>query len=571
MPELTPAHVVALAESLRLPMSSADQAEVTHRLNAFLDVLAPLSDLPIDGIEPLPALPEADAPAVAETAESASAGPRSSGPAAAAPRSRADADELAFMSAAQAAARLRRREISPVELVEAYLARVEALDPRLGAYITVCRDAALDAARAAERALTRGDSVGPLCGVPIAVKDQFWTRGVATTAGSRVLADFSPDEDATVIARLAASGAILLGKLNLSEFALGGTIAHPYGQPHNPWNAEREPGGSSSGSGIAASAALCSAALGEDTGGSIRSPASYCGVAGLRPTWGRVSRFGCVPVSWSMDAAGPLARSVEDCALLLGVIAGFDPRDPLTSRRPVPDYVGELRRGTGRLKVGVITELTEGEHTDPEVRRAVAEAAARLSRLGAEVQPVSLPLVPLAGGVFMALADSEGAGYHRRWLRERPGDYDVATRCRLLAAGMIPATLHQLALRARALIRREVLQALERHDLLLAPTQPTSAPPIAAGRAPLANGRDAGRRFFTRRSYSTPASLAGTPAISIPCGFTDGGLPIGLQLIGRPHGEPTVLRAAHAYESATDWHTRRPPLTTPGAPTARRP
>jgi aspartyl-tRNA(Asn)/glutamyl-tRNA(Gln) amidotransferase subunit A len=260
-----------------------------------------------------------------------------------------------------------------------------------------------------------------------------------------------------------------------------------------------------------------------------------------------------------MDAAGPLTRSVEDSALLLGVIAGHDPRDPFTSRRPVPDFLGALGGDLRGVRIGVIRELAESEDTDPEVRRAVTEAAAVLSRLGADVEPASLPLLASAGGVFMALADSDGAGWHQRWLRERPEEYDAATRRRLLAASLIPASLHQTAQRARALIREQVLAALARHDLLLAPAQPTPAPPIAANTAPVASGPDASRRFFTRRSYSTPASLAGTPALSVPCGLSAAGLPIGLQLVGRPWDEAAVLRAAHAYESATDWHARRPP------------
>jgi len=472
-------------------------------------------------------------------------------------------EDLAYLPAARAAALIRQRKLSAVDLVEAYLDRIAAVDGTLRAYITTCGDAALEAARERERALASGAAPGPLHGVPVAVKDQFHTRGIPTTAGSRLLRDFVPADDATVVERLARAGAILLGKLNLSEFALGGTIAHPFGQPRNPWDPEREPGGSSSGSGIAPAAALCSVALGEDTGGSIRSPASYCGLVGLRPTWGRVSRAGCIPVSWSMDAAGPLARTVEDAALLLGVIAGRDPRDPLTSDRRVPDYVGALGQGVRGLVIGAITELLDGEDTDPEVRAAVAAAAGVLSGLGVSVVPVSLPLVKVAGQIFMALADSEGAGYHRRWLRERPGEYDAATRRRLVTASLIPAALHGSAQRARHLVREQVLEALQRHDLLLCPTQPTVAPLIAAASAPITSGQGAGRRFFTRRSYSTPASLAGTPAISVPCGFSADGLPIGLQLIGRPYDEVTVLRAARAYETVTPWHTRRPHLDGP--------
>ena len=469
-------------------------------------------------------------------------------------------EHLVWLRATEAAALIRGKQLSPTDLVRAYLDRIDHLDGTLHAYIVVCREEALAAARAAEQALARGNVVGPLHGVPIAVKDQFHARGMATTAGSRVLAGSVAADDATIIARLRSAGAILLGKLNLSEFALGGTLDPPFGQPRNPWDRERDPGGSSSGSGVAAAAALASATLGEDTGGSVRSPAGWCGAVGLRPTWGLVSRHGTIPVSWSMDIAGPLTRSVEDCALLLGAIAGADPRDPLTSARPVPDYRAALRDDTRGLTIGVIRELCGSADTEGEVKAAVSAAAAQLASLGATVDEVSLPLLPLAGAVFMALADSEGAGLHARWLRERPLDYDAGTRRRLLTASLLPATLYHQAERARVLIRNQVWSALDRYDLLLAPTAPTPAPLIASTKAPLQSGDAAARRFFTRRSFTTPASLAGVPALSLPCGFTAGGLPIGLQLIGRRFEDATVLRAAHAYERSTPWHDRRPSL-----------
>jgi len=470
------------------------------------------------------------------------------------------ADDLAFSSVVELAGLVRARRVSPVELAQVYLARIERLDAKLGAYITVLREAAVAAARQAEATVMHGGTLGPLHGVPYAVKDQFDTAGVATTVGSRILEDNVPTEDATVIARLGAAGGILLGKLNLTEFALGGTRRFPFGQPRNPWNPDHDPGGSSSGSGIAVAAALCAASLGEDTGGSVRSPASWCGVVGLRPTWGRVSRHGSFPLSWSMDTAGPLTRTVEDAALMLQVIAGPDPRDPLTSRRPVPDYSAALNNGVRGLRIGIIRELTFGAETDGEVREAVSAAARRLEGLGAAVEETSLPLVLLAGAIFMALADADGAGVHQHWLRTRAMDYDEGTRRRLLTASLIPAAACQQAARARALLRAQIHGALARHDLLLCPTAHQAAPPIAAGQAPITSRAEVAGRFFTRRSYVTPAALAATPAIALPCGFTRAGLPISLQLIGRPFDEPTVLRAARAYEQATDWARRRPPV-----------
>jgi aspartyl-tRNA(Asn)/glutamyl-tRNA(Gln) amidotransferase subunit A len=467
--------------------------------------------------------------------------------------------ELAFAPAADLAARIRDKQLSPVALVREYLARIERLDGTLRAYITVCRDEALAEAERCERAIARGEAAGPLHGVPFAVKDQLDAAGTRTTAGSRLLPDRVSTADAPVVARLRAAGGILLGKLNLTEFALGGTRRFPFGQPRNPWNVDHDPGGSSSGSGIAAAAALAAVTLGEDTGGSIRSPASNCGAVGLRPTWGLVPRAGCVPLCWSMDAIGPVTRTVEDAALVLSVIAGPDARDPLMRQAPPPDVRSGLRDGVRGLRIGVVHELTLGAGTHAEARGAALAAADTFRALGATVDEISLPLVPLAGAVFMALADSEGAGAHQPWLRARAGEYDAATRRRLLAASLLPTAAYHQAARARALIARQVQEALTRYAVLLAPTQPGPAPRIANEQAPVASKEEAAARFFARRSYTTPFSLAAVPAISLPCGFTSAGLPIGLQLAGRRYDDATVLRAAWAYEDATDWHRRRPP------------
>jgi aspartyl-tRNA(Asn)/glutamyl-tRNA(Gln) amidotransferase subunit A len=552
MSALSPEQVQLLAAALDLSLSGDDLTEVTHRLNAFLVALAPLGDLPLASVEPVPAWtpvndaghPGVGAPPRAEPARAGSSG----------------GGAIAHRSATELAALIRTRDLSPVALVEAYLERIARLDGDLRAYITVCGDAALAEAGRAGAAVARGEAVGPLHGLPFAVKDQFDTAGVRTTSGSRLLAGHIPPGDAPVIARLRAAGGILLGKLNMTEFALGGTLDFPFGQPRNPWNRAHDPGGSSSGSGIAAAASLAALTLGEDTGGSVRSPAGWCGAVGLRPTWGLVPRAGCFPLSWSMDAAGPLTRTVEDAAVVLAAIAGPDPGDPLMRQAPPPDVVASLRAGVRGLRIGVIRELTVGADTAPEVSAAVLAAAEVLRGLGATVEQVSLPRLPLAGAVFMAIADSEGAGRHWRWLAERATEYDAGTRRRLVTAGLIPTALYHRATRARALIREQVLEALGRHDVLLAPTAPGTAPPIAQGQSPVTGSREAAERFFTRRSYTTPFSLAGTPAISLPCGISEARLPIGLQVAGRPFDDATVLRVAWAYEQATPWHRERPPL-----------
>ena len=467
-------------------------------------------------------------------------------------------DDRVYLSAARQAALIRIKQLSPVEMMRAYLERIDRLDGRLRAYITVTRETALAAAREAEHAVMAGGPLGPLHGVAFAVKDQFATRGVRTTAGSRLLADNVPGEDATVVARLIAAGGILLGKLNLTEFALGGTIHYPFGQPRNPWNTEHDTGGSSAGSGAAVAAALCAVALGEDTGGSVRSPASWCGVAGHRPTWGLVSRHGCIPLAWSLDAPGPLGRTVEDCALVLQIIAGHDPHDALTTRRPTPDYRAALTGDIRGLRVGVISELTTGPETDPEMRDGVLAATRVLADLGARVDDVSLPLIPRAGAAFMAICDSEGAARHLQTLRTRAGEYDEGTRRRLLAAALLPAGLVQKAQQARALIRAQIVEALRRHDVLVAPTSPRPAPTIANYTAPITSTAQAVTHFFTRRSFPTPASLAGVPAMAVPCGFSSRGLPLSLQILGRRFDDATVLRVGDAYERTTEWHRRRP-------------
>ncbi len=553
MPDLTPEHVRRLIASLDLSLSADDLDEVTHRLNAFFVGLAPLADLPLAAVEPVPAWMPPEGNAARSEIRDPRQPPREEG------EHERDAS-LAHRSATELAALIRNRQLSPVTLVEAYLERIARLDGELRAYITVCGDSALAEAKRAEAAVARGEARGPLLGLPFAVKDQFDTAGVRTTSGSRLLASHVPTADAPVIARLRAAGGILLGKLNMTEFALGGTLDFPFGQPRNPWNRAHDPGGSSSGSGIAAAASLAALTLGEDTGGSVRSPAGWCGAVGLRPTWGLVPRAGCFPLSWSMDAAGPLTRTVEDAAVVLGVIAGPHPGDSLMRQTTLPDVLAPLRSGARGLRIGVIQELTLGPDTDPEVSAAVLAAADELRRLGATVDEISLPLLPLAGAVFMAIADSEGAGRHWRWLAERGAEYDAGTRRRLLTAGLIPTALYHRATRARALIRAQVLEALGRHDVLLAPTAPRTAPLIAQMQAPVTGSGEAAARFFTRRSYTTPFSLAGTPAISVPCGLSRAGLPIGLQIAGRSFDEATVLGVAWAYEQATPWHRERPPL-----------
>ena len=468
--------------------------------------------------------------------------------------------DIGLLSAAGTASAIRSKELSPVEAVRAYLDRIDRLDSKLAAYITVCREEALDAAEQAEKALSKGTASGPLFGVPIAVKDQFWTAGILTTNGSKVYRDFVPKEDATVITKLKEAGAILLGKLNLSEMAMGGTQQPPWGIPGNPWDLERTPGESSSGSGVALAAHLCAASVGEDTGGSGRGPASYCGVVGLRPTYTRVSRHGMTPMCWFMDAASPMTKTVEDCALVLGAIAGFDPKDPYTSRKPVPDYTARLSEGCRGLRVGLIRELHDSGDIDPEVKQAIEDSLKVFHGLGAEVREVSIPLVPWAGAVFVGIADTEGAGARDEIMRTRPGDLDAASRTRLQSAALMPAKVYNRAAKARVLLRRQFLEALNQVDILVCPTAPEPAPKHTALTAAFQTAEEVRSRFFFRRTYTGCYALTAMPAISIPGGFTSNNLPIGLQLGARPFAEETLLRASYAYEQATPWHTRVAPI-----------
>ena len=373
------------------------------------------------------------------------------------------------------------------------------------------------------------------------------------------MANFIPDEDSTIVQRLDAAGAVLLGKLNLSEFAIGGTIDHPFGTPRNPWNTQHTAGGSSSGSGVAAAGGLCAGALGSDTGGSVRGPAAFCGIVGLRPTYGRVTRHGVLPMCWSMDTVGPMTRSVADCALMLNAIAGHDPRDPTSGRAPVPDYTASLSDGVRGLRIGLPTEMFDFDGLNPEVRQSVMRAVSVLEEQGATANEISLPTSAHSGAVFIATADVDAAAYHHDWLRTRGDDYDWSTRARLESAALTPGWAYLRAQRARTLIANELQAALDRFDALILPSGPVAAPTIAAstGRP---GGYYQGKLDMGRRRYTSPAALAGLPAISVPCGFSDDGLPIGMQIIGRRFAEPTLFQVAHAYERTTDWHERHPAM-----------
>jgi aspartyl-tRNA(Asn)/glutamyl-tRNA(Gln) amidotransferase subunit A len=468
--------------------------------------------------------------------------------------------DLVFLSAAEQGRMIRERTLSPVDLVQAYLERIRSHDGVLRAYITVCAEAALAAARVAEREIAAGMWRGPLHGIPYGVKDQICTRGVRTTLGSRIKADYVPDFDATVVARLERAGAILIGKENLHEFGKGGTHVFPYGQPRNPWDPGRTPSGSSSGSGIAPAAGFCSGSLGEDTGGSIRGPAAANGVVGLRPTYGRVSRYGCVMHAWHSDTIGPITRTVEDNALFLAAIAGYDERDALSSKRAVPDYLAALAPDLKGTRVAVVREMAWPEGVHAEVRSAFERALAVLKGLGAEVGEVSLPWARHAIPLQMLTSDADSASMYRDWLRTRWLDFDVGTRTRMATALLVPAPVYSRAMRARAVVRQQILDALRNWDALLCPTNLQPPALIADAREQVESKADVTQRLILRRISTHPFGVANTPTLALPMGFTRDGLPLSLQVAGRPFAEETVYRIGHAFERATPWHQRHPDL-----------
>ena len=455
--------------------------------------------------------------------------------------------ELAFTGIAEAGALLRAGKVSSVELTEAAIAQAERLQPTLNAFITETHEQARDAARRADADFAAGIDRGPLQGIPVALKDLCATNGVRTTAGSAVLADWVPDFDATVVRKLAEGGAVSLGKLNLHEFAYGVTSANEhFGVVRNPWDTERIPGGSSGGSGSAVAAGICAGAIGSDTGGSIRIPAALCGITGLMPTYGRVSRAGVVPLSWSLDHVGPLTRSVEDAALFLNAIAGFDPADGSSLDEPWFDAAEGIGAPVEGLRVGVVRQ--QFELADDDVRQAAEGALKELESLGMRLHEVELPLLMQARA--LPILGIEAAAYHAEWLRARPEDYSDEVRTLLLWGATFSGVDYVNALRVRREFTEQVEAAMREVDVLVMPTCPSVASRITEIESGVA-------RFA---GLTAPWDHTGQPVLSVPCGFGDGGMPVGLSFAGRPFEEALIGRAGHAYQQATDWHLQRPAM-----------
>lgn len=485
-------------------------------------------------------------------------------------------DDLCRLTLTQAHQLLKERKVSSVELAKACLSRLAAVENKLQACITICEEAALEQAKEADKAIRNGE-LKPLTGIPALIKDNMCTRGIRTTCASKILENFVPPYDATVIERLKAEKGVILGKTNMDEFAMGSSTENSSFFPtRNPWDLDRVPGGSSGGSAVAVAADEAIYALGSDTGGSIRQPAGFCSIVGLKPTYGRVSRFGLVAFASSLDQIGPMTKTVADCALVLNIIAGHDLRDSTTAPYPVPDFTKALVADVTKLRVGIPKEyFVEGMQN--EVRMSIESAIKKLEDIGAEIdRDVSLPLTKYALAVYYILAPSEASANLARYDGVKYGfsyqDADniwqamektkqfgfgaeVKRRIMLgsyaLSAGYYDA-YYLKAQKVRTLIRREFAEAFERYDVLVTPTSPTV--PFRLGEKV-----DDPIQMYLSDVCTLPVNIAGLPAISIPAGFADG-LPVGMQIIGKPFDEETVLRVAFTYEQATEWHRRKPPI-----------
>jgi aspartyl-tRNA(Asn)/glutamyl-tRNA(Gln) amidotransferase subunit A len=466
------------------------------------------------------------------------------------PLSGSQSDDLTKLSIREVAELVRKKKVSPVELTKACLARIDRANPALNAFITITTESALSQAREAEDEVQHGKWRGPLHGIPIALKDLFDTAGVRTTAASGVFKDRIPKEDAEVVRRLKGAGAVLVGKTNMHEFAYGGTSVISYfGAVHNPWDLSHIAGGSSGGSAAAVAAELCYGALGSDTGGSIREPASYCSIVGLKPTFGLVSTRGAIPLSWSLDHAGPMTRTVADAAVMLQGIAGYDPAETTSRQILVPDYTAALNGKVSSLRLGVGRDFFfEGLH--PEVEAAINEALSVLQRLTAGLQEINISV-----SADTSVLRAEAYAYHAEFMAKTPELYNPWTLERLRTGAEVTTVSYIGGLREISELRRSTQKLFESVDALVTPTAPTPPRTILE-----ANADPPTRGPVLDLRNTAPFDRNGLPTISIPCGFTTGGLPIGLQISGPLGGEAVVLQLAYAYEQATEWHKRRPQL-----------
>jgi len=468
-------------------------------------------------------------------------------------------DELSLRPITELAPLIRSKQISPVELFDDVLKRIHKLQPKLNSFITITEAEGRRAATEAEAEIRNGHYRGPLHGIPISIKDLFATRSVRTTAGSKVLGNWVPDYDATAVARLQQAGMVMVGKTNMHEFAYGVTNDNPhYGPARNPWDPTRVPGGSSGGSGAAVASSQCTASLGSDSGGSIRIPSAVCGVVGLKPTYGRVSRYGAIPLAWSLDHVGPLTKTVEDAAIMLAAIAGPDPRDPSASARPLPDYRQEMRGNIRGLRLGVPRQYFS-EHVDPEIQKLVSAAIRQLESLGATRVEVDIPDLEICSAMEAHITLAEATSYHEPYLKKQADDYGPGVRTDLEAGRYLLATDYVKSQRARTLLQRNFNEAFKQAEVIVSPTVPALPPLVGEMLVQSGDLQEHVIDAFLR--FNIPYDLTGFPAISIPCGFSASALPVGLQIAGKAFDEATILRVASAYELSTRGHAVHPELS----------
>ncbi|MEC9307895.1 MAG: amidase [Chloroflexota bacterium] len=464
--------------------------------------------------------------------------------------------EICYSSAWDLAPLISKREISPVDVIESHLKRIEETESVLNSFITLLAEEALTAAKRLEAEVLQGKYRGPLHGIPVGLKDLFHTGGVRTTSGSRIFDTYIPTEDCTVAARFNQAGAILLGKLNMHQFAYGPTGENPdYGHMHNPWNPELISGGSSGGSGSAAASGQCTITMGSDTGGSVRIPSSLCGIVGLKPTYGLISRHGLTPLSWSLDHPGPMVRTVEDAALTMNAISGYDTKDVGSANVDIPDFTASMIGDIKNVKIGLVREFFEAP-LDAEVHTVTKAAIAQLEALGAEIIEVSMPMFKQAQAISGTILMAEAAAYHRDLLKEHADKLYPPVRLRIESGLFVTAADYLKAQQGRALFNKGMSDLFLEVDALVGPSQPITAPPLLASTVDI-NGETIGTTAALTQ-YSRPYNISGTPAISIPCGFSKSGMPIGLQIAGKAYDEAMVLRISKAYQDSTAWHQHRP-------------
>jgi aspartyl-tRNA(Asn)/glutamyl-tRNA(Gln) amidotransferase subunit A len=476
----------------------------------------------------------------------------------------ATTNDLVFKPGYELAALIKAKKLSPVEVTTAFLDRAEALNPKTNAFITITRDHSLARAKEAEGEILHGRYRGPLHGIPYAPKDICATKGIRTTNGSKVTADWVPAYESTVTERMNNAGAILLGKLNLLEFAMGSGVVSGFGPARNPWDLAYAPAGSSSGSGVALAAYMTPLSIGTDTGGSIRGPANNCGIVGLKQTYGRVSRFGVSTLAWTLDHAGPMTKTVRDAADMLQVLAGPDPKDATAANEPVPDYSKALTGNVKGLRIGVPTNYFY-DRVNPESGAAIKAAVAKLKDMGAEVVDVEVKYAEYAGDALWIIAMAEGAAFHDKRMREHPELFDPVVRERMEAAKFYPATDYIKAQRIRTLLMQSMRDVFAKCDVMAVPSgnPANKLEPPEIARSDVKPGYNAGSA--SRGGTTSIGDMTGMPAIVIPVGFTSGTptLPLAIQFYAKPFNETALFQVAHAYESATDWHKRRPPLDGP--------